>query len=230
MNLKKAISFIEKRGALLVFPIHNQKEPWSLWSEFYPKSTMRWEWDESGDNRVADLWHLREELSRSRKVVYGKWYKGRATVFSRELFSAMWPVLSVQESLSTHARNLLSILEQESPLSTKELKRQGGLQGKVFEGTFQKALKELWTRLLIVGFGEVDDGAFPSLAIGATSALFEELLHVKPKRSVEDLLKENPLILKEFEKVRKQLLIQKPSPTKGRQTLRGVDLAVFTKK
>jgi hypothetical protein len=36
-------------------------------------------------------------------------------------------------------------------------------------------MKELWSRLLIVGFGEVDEGAFPSLAVGATRLLFEPL-------------------------------------------------------
>jgi hypothetical protein len=36
-------------------------------------------------------------------------------------------------------------------------------------------MKFLWTRLLIVGVGEVDDGAFPSLAVGATELVFEDL-------------------------------------------------------
>jgi len=36
-------------------------------------------------------------------------------------------------------------------------------------------MKELFMRLLIVGFGEVEDGAFPSLAVGATELVFEDL-------------------------------------------------------
>jgi hypothetical protein len=36
-------------------------------------------------------------------------------------------------------------------------------------------MKELFTRLLIVGFGEVDDGAFPSARVGATELLFSDL-------------------------------------------------------
>lgn len=40
---------------------------------------MHWEWDDAGDKRVADLWHLREELSRSgERVVYTKWFQNRA--------------------------------------------------------------------------------------------------------------------------------------------------------
>ena len=36
-------------------------------------------------------------------------------------------------------------------------------------------MKKLFENGLIVGFGEVDDGAFPSLACGTTSLIFEEL-------------------------------------------------------
>ncbi len=38
---------------------------------------------------------------------------------------------------------------------------------------FEKSMRTLWPRLLIVGFGEVEDGAFPSLAIGATQTLLK---------------------------------------------------------
>jgi hypothetical protein len=36
-------------------------------------------------------------------------------------------------------------------------------------------MKDLFGRLLIVGFGEVEDGAFPSLAVGATQHIYEDL-------------------------------------------------------
>ena len=36
-------------------------------------------------------------------------------------------------------------------------------------------MKELFRRFLIVAYGEVDDGAFPSLAVGATRTLFEDI-------------------------------------------------------
>lgn len=179
LNLKKAISFIEKRGILLVYPIDNRKEPRSLWSEFFPKSEMRWEWDTGGDDRVASLWHLREELSRSGKVVYAKWYRGRATFFSREVFTDLLAALGgarmERAALSREARLILETLESDSPLSTKELKAATDLRGKLFETTYEKSMRELWRRLLIVGYGELDDGAFPSLRVGATRHLFEDL-------------------------------------------------------
>src|SRR4051812_27586425 len=86
---KKSIGAINKRGCLLVYPVNNKREPLSLWSELHPRTRMRWEWDDDGDSKVADLWHLREQLSRSREVVYSKWYQGRATLFSFECFVAL---------------------------------------------------------------------------------------------------------------------------------------------
>lgn len=181
MNKKSAIEAIERAGALLVFPMDNRKEPPSIWAHFFPRTPMRWEWDENGDGRVGDLWHLRAELSTSRKVVYTKWFRGRATYFSRTLFAALLRGLNGDSAelavrgLSQPASEILRILESESPLSTKEIKRLGGLQGKSNEAIYEKALKELWSKLLIVAYGEVDDGAFPSLAIGATRVIFEDL-------------------------------------------------------
>jgi hypothetical protein len=181
-SVRDAVKAIDREGILLTFPISNKKEPASLWSSFHPRSEMRWEWDSGGDNRVADLWHLREELSRSGKVVYAKWFRGRATFFSRGVFPALLKSLNPvpgdflgQMNLGQAPLRLLRILEGDSPLSTKDLKKSSGLKGRLHEGAYAKALKVLWERLLIVGYGEVDDGAFPSLAVGATRALFEDL-------------------------------------------------------
>ena len=213
MNVSKALSFIEKHGILLVFPIDNRKDPLSLWSSFHPRSEMRWEWDSDGDNRVADLWRLREQLSRSGKVVYTKWFRGRATFFSREIFVAMLAALGSSRDtrtgalsdLSPPAREILGILQSDSPLSTKELKRASGLQGKLHERAYEHALKALWSRLLIVGYGERDDGAFPSLLVGASQLLFEELwsesIEMAPKEGrdrVEARVQEASPFLKQF--------------------------------
>jgi hypothetical protein len=67
------------------------------------------------------------------------------------------------------------VLENNSPLSTRKLKELTDLQGRLHEAEYSRAMKELFSLLLIVGFGEVDDGAFPSLAVGATELLYDEL-------------------------------------------------------
>jgi len=77
--------------------------------------------------------------------------------------------------LSPEAARMLTILNESSPRSTKELKKAAHLEGKFFESTYQKSTQELWQRLLIIGHGEIDDGAFPSLAMGSTQLMFEDL-------------------------------------------------------
>jgi hypothetical protein len=178
-SVAKAIGAIDAHGILLVYPMANRAEPRSLWSVLHPRATMRWAWDESGDARVVELWRLRERLARGREVVFTKWFRGRATFFARDVFRAFLADLRtrgpLEAGLSREARTLLDVLEEDSPQSTKQLRRAADLQGKFLESTYTKAMRELWLRGLVVGAGEVDDGAFPSLAIGATRLLFEDL-------------------------------------------------------
>lgn len=137
---------------------------------------MHWAWDESADDRVVGLWHLREELARSRKVVYAKWYRGRAVFFSRDLFTDMLSAIAPWTiATSFEASEIMALLEENSPQSTRDVRREAGLRGKQGERVWQRCLKELWQALLIVGTGEVADGSFPSLEIGATRAIFEDL-------------------------------------------------------
>ncbi|MGE0763381.1 MAG: hypothetical protein AB7N80_08885 [Bdellovibrionales bacterium] len=179
MSQRSAINKINRNGVLLVFPINNRPEPHSLWTEMHPRLPMRWEWTDDGDDKVAAMWGLMKRLSDCREVVYSKWYQGRATFFSRSVFTAMlhltWQVGDPLRGLSPTAEEILSALEGDSPLSTKELKKVTDLQGRLNEPQYSRAMKELFSRLLVVAFGEVDDGAFPSLAVGATKTLYEDL-------------------------------------------------------
>jgi hypothetical protein len=76
---------------------------------------------------------------------------------------------------SFEAREIMSLLEENSPQSTKDVRRDAGLRGRQGERVWQRCMKELWQTLSIVGTGEVDDGSFPSLEIGATRSIFEDL-------------------------------------------------------
>ena len=189
-TLSEAVKAVNRRGILLVFPDANQADPPSLWSELHPRSRMRWEWNDDGDERVGELWHLRARLARSGKVLYSKWYRGRATLISRPVFRAMLRVVRERgdpaAGLTPESRRLLDLLEENSPQSTRSLRAEADMQGKPLEAVYARALKELWTRLLIVGAGEVDDGAFPSLAIGATKLLFEDLWATRDESNAED--------------------------------------------
>lgn len=187
----KAIQSINEKGILLVYPIDNRPAPASIWGELYPRTKMRWEWDSEGDAKVASLWHLREELSRSRQVVYSKWYQGRATFFSRPLFTAIYCLSRKWQSKkwTRESSEILEALKLDSPLSTRQIKEAVGLQGKLLESTYEKAMKPLWQHFDIVGYGEIEDSSFPSLAVGATTTLFEDLVQKAEELSEKNALK-----------------------------------------
>lgn len=215
-KMSDAIKAINRNGVLLVFPNNNKPTPKSIWSEFYPKTKLKWEWDDNGDQKVFKMWQLMKELSTCKDVVYSKWQSGRATFFSRELFVALIAVLKNEApltfKLSVQAKALLTELESDSPLSTRDLKKLTGLQGKDNEGSYNRGMRELFSRFLIVGFGEVDDGAFPSLAVGATQHIYEDLwleateldLESAQER-VDQLMPMGTEFRKYFEKVRSTL-------------------------
>jgi hypothetical protein len=186
---KAAIAKINEHGALLVFPVGNSPEPRSLWSEFYPRARMRWEWTGDGDARMWRMWMMMKRLSAGHDVVYSKWYSGRATFFSQELFTALLATAirarrNPADGLEGTARRVLDILESNSPLSTRQLKLESGLTGRENEGLYSRSLKSLFTRFLIIAPGEVDEGSFPSLAIGATRLLREDLWAEAERMSV----------------------------------------------
>lgn len=174
----KMIEAIERRGCLLVYPLENRKEPASLWSELYPKTKMVWAWDADSDNRVGEMWIMREELARSEEVVYTKWFKNRATFFSKDTFVNMLAYLGSSQDrivLPPSSQEALDSFLIDSPQSTKVIKENLGWQGKLMESHYNRAMKPLWNYLYLVGFGEVQDSSFPSLNMAASQTLFEDL-------------------------------------------------------
>lgn len=206
-KVERARKIVDKLGIALVYPVKDKKVP-SLWNELYPGVKMDWAWDEGADARVSEVWRLREELARSGTVAYAKWAQGRATFFSHEVFQALLGAFDAAgdpfRGLPDEAITILESLRERSPQSTKELKAATDLRGKDNERAFTRATKALWGRLLIVGVGEVSDGAFPSLLFGATELVFEDLWRgrkkVAPaaKKKLEDVLRRCPAFDREF--------------------------------
>jgi len=189
----RSIDEIESKGITLVFPAKNRSDVFSLWKTFYPRTPLRWEWSDDGDDKVFKMWQLMKELSDCEQVVYSKWYQGRATFFSRSLFSALLRFSQDQPKAFIDqpegVRALMDCLEEDSPLSTKELKARSGLKGQSFAAVYNRSIKWCFLRFLVVGFGEVEDGAFPSLLIGSTRLIYEDLVHQAGEMSQEESLK-----------------------------------------
>lgn len=178
-NYKKAVAAINSHHIQLVYPIKNAQEPASLWRSLHPRSFMKWDWSEDADQRVVDIWHLKDELCFGQDVVYAKWFRGRATFFSKEIFV---PVLRLLETTqvdeiyrNTHANDIYEELLDRSPQTPKLVGQAVDLSGSQSRSDYEKGVKLLWEQLLIVGTGEVDEGQFPALAMGATKHIFEDL-------------------------------------------------------
>lgn len=208
MKLARGAAVIDRVGICLVYPIDGKPELPSLWSEIHPRRAMKWAWDADADPRVAEIWHLRSALAESSDVAYGKWFRGRATFFSLPVFHAILGRLSeagdLLAGLPHESLEILERLREVSPRSTKELRAEVGLRGKPFESLFAHAMKALWTRCLIVGTGEVADGAFPSLAVAATEMMFEDAWNARAhvpadaRKKLDDALKRSPPFAKEL--------------------------------
>ena len=215
MDESRAWNAVEKLGIVLVYPIANEREPPSLWYELHPRTKMRWDWDAGADDRVVELWHLRNEMAASGDVAYGKWFRGRATFFSLDVFHAMLGAICDAgdpfAGLPRESREILDLLRERSPMSTKELRAEAGLQGKAFEGIFTHAMKTLWSRLLVVGVGEVEDGAFPSLAVSATEMAFEDIWAARrapppeARAKLDATLARTPAFARAFRRVMREL-------------------------
>ncbi len=225
LTVAAALKHLQTQPMLLVFPLANRKDIPSLWTAFFPRTPMRWEWDQDGDSRVADLWHLREQLSSSGRVIYTKFFRGRATLIALELFPYLLrlvnPEFPALSELTSSAAGILDLLNEDSPISTKQLKRLADLQGKDNEPRYNLALKELWSHLLISIFGEVDEGAFPSVALGATRILFEEVWIKAANISVEDAWAKAETLAPPF-----QLMLQKNYKFRRERQAKAVQLTL----
>lgn len=214
----KAVKAINKSHVLLVYPIKNAKEPQALWHKLFPRSEMRWEWTDDADDKVVKLWHLKTDLSEQHDVVYGKWFRGRATFFSHEIAPAFLKLLGATDvrpdSLDPDTGAIYEELLSDSPQTPKMLREATDLMGSIHRAKFEKALKPLWERMLIVGSGEVDEGNFPSLAMGATKNIFEEIWEkarqldqATAEKIIADQLPKDSLFLTYLQRIRKKYKI-----------------------
>lgn len=178
-TINKAIDSINKHHFQLVYPIKNSRNIPSLWQTLYPRSKMRWDWSEDADERVVEMWHLKDILCNDPQVIYAKWYRGRATFLSRQAFAALLRILGStycdEIRSNEHANEIYQELLDESPQTPKSIKASTNLNGKYYRKSYESGIKNLWEQLLIVGTGEVDEGAFPALAIGASKHIYEDL-------------------------------------------------------
>ncbi len=178
-NLQSAIREVERLGRVAIFPEKNRKKSSiiSLWELFYPRTPMRWEWDESADKGVVKLWWLKNEVARTQKVLYGRFFSNRPVLVSLAEAQRILKSLKSQP-LSPLAREILLRLEDNSPQTKRMIGRE--LRGDGWEPTraeFERALLELQRNFKIVSLGdsEREKGPMPSSEYAALALLFPNL-------------------------------------------------------
>jgi hypothetical protein len=101
---------------------------------------------------------------------------------------------------------ILDLLRGGAPLSTRQIRRAANLHGKSCAGRFAYAMNALWSRLLVVGVCEVRGGGAPSLAVGATEVLFDDLWRARGSvpadagRKLDEALARSPSFHRELDR------------------------------
>ncbi len=181
-SLASAVALIEERGCVAVFPDTARKSsPWvSLWELYYPRSPFRWNWEEGADPRVVRLWWLKDELARSKRVVYGRFFGNRPVFLSLGEAAKIVKNHPQPQSLSALARECLSQLEDNSPLTKRMISRELRKSGYEFSRSeIDRALLDLQKSFRIVSLGdsEREAGPMPSSEYAATALVFPQLVN-----------------------------------------------------
>lgn len=87
--MNKFANVIQDKGMLLMFPIKNEKDPDSFWPHVFPRSKFFWDWTKDTDPKIFKIRTIIDELLNNDQIIQAKWYKNRATFFSKETFQHM---------------------------------------------------------------------------------------------------------------------------------------------
>lgn len=158
----KCIDYINEVGVVSVFPAKSTMP--SLFKFLHPRSKFSWVWDEYGDSKVVKLWWLKNDIARSKKVLYGRFFSNQPVFVSldrAEEFKA-----KIKPKAKTKLESyILENLELNSPQTLRMLKRQARHDGVEFlRSEWQRALVSLQKQFLISSLGdsERESGPMPS--------------------------------------------------------------------
>lgn len=168
-RIQKCLSFINEQGVVSVFPAKSSMP--SLWKFLHPRSKFSWVWDENGDDKVAKLWWLKNEIAASRKVLYGRFFSNQPVFVSLKQAKALQKKVQ-KKPLTELEQHILESLELNSPQTLRILKREAKRQGMEYlRSQWHQALLTLQKQFLISSLGDSvrEKGPMPSTEY--TSAL-----------------------------------------------------------
>lgn len=177
---EKVLSLINEHQIVYVYP-HKSKEEVSIFRLLYPKKEFRWDWSEAADPKLVELWWLKDDLARSKKVVYGRFFKAKPCFVSIKKFQLLLKNTLVNiDQLNALETFIYELLLENSPQSTRMIKKVYRKLGvEVYTRTeWNKAFLGLQKKLLICNLGdsEREHSPMPSTEYAAVEHVFENLL------------------------------------------------------
>jgi len=129
---EEALSFIDKYGLVTLFPIKGFNFP-NLYQATAGKDK---------DEKFQRAWQWADNLSKKKKIHYGKLVRKQVTLISLEMFPNFYKLYG-KRKLSETAQKILEFLKQRGATSTTLLKKNLNLTGKEKKYEFMKAMDEL---------------------------------------------------------------------------------------
>lgn len=129
---EEALSFINKYGFVTLFPIKGFSFP-----NLYQATSGK-----DRDEKFQRAWQWADNLSKKKKIHYGKLVYKQVTLISLETFPYFYKLYG-KRKLSGTAQDILAFLRQRGATSTTLLKKGLNLVGKGKKGEFMKAMDEL---------------------------------------------------------------------------------------
>ena len=162
-----AVRFIDAVGYCLLFPIKNLPLP----SLYYAVARRDIHLGPGWDKYCEKIWHWKDELPRSRRAFYAKYFKGRGTFISLGLLAHFLAANQTPAAPGDHecfyaagrishdARTIWAALEQHGPLATLELRHACKMDSQAGNARFKRAMLQLQRLLLVVHFGAEQETA-----------------------------------------------------------------------
>jgi hypothetical protein len=157
-----AVRFINLVGFCVLFPVKNVP----LSSLYYAVANR----PPTGWGKYSQLiWKWKDELPKSRRAFYGKYFKGRATFLSLEFLphflATEGTALDANEAeefyeagrITRNALELWQALAQHGPLPTLELRHACKLETQAGNARFKKAMLELQGLLIVTHSGAAQE-------------------------------------------------------------------------
>ncbi len=174
----EAVKFIDTTGFCMLFPVKRVELP-SLYYAVTRRHPPRW------DSETEKMWGWKDELPRRRRAFYAKYFRTRGTFISLRMlphFLAMRGTAAragdaerwyAEGRISPAARDVWAALEKHGPMATLALRHACGMDSKVGNARYKRAMLELQCLLVVTHFGtEEESGAWPSARLNLTWRVF----------------------------------------------------------